>query len=48
MSTDINAVFEQAGFMNEHVEELVRHWAEITRAARVRIVSAADDAACEC
>jgi phosphoenolpyruvate carboxykinase (GTP) len=42
---DVDAAFDQAGFKNDRVREFVRHWADLTGAARVRIVSAADDAA---
>lgn len=41
---DVDSVFDQAGFKNDQVREFVRHWADITGAARVRIVSASDDA----
>ena len=41
----IDTAFDEAGFANPNVREYVRHWAGITGAARVEVVSAADDAA---
>ena len=41
---EIDAVFDQAGFKNSHVRDYVRYWAELTGAARIEVVSAADDA----
>lgn len=41
---DVAAALDQAGLTNEHVREYVQHWAEVTGAARVEVVSAADDA----
>ncbi|CCH79020.1 Phosphoenolpyruvate carboxykinase (GTP) (PEP carboxykinase) (PEPCK) [Nostocoides japonicum T1-X7] len=40
---DIETAFEHSGLGNPHVREFVRHWAGITGAARVEVVSAADD-----
>ena len=42
-SDSIDAAFDEAGFANPNVREFVRHWAQITGAARVQVVSAADD-----
>ncbi len=42
--SDIDRVLDDAGLHNAHVHEFVRHWAEHTGAARVEVVSAADDA----
>jgi phosphoenolpyruvate carboxykinase (GTP) len=41
---DVNAALDSAGLTNVHVREYVRYWAELTGAARVEVVSAADDA----
>jgi phosphoenolpyruvate carboxykinase (GTP) len=41
---DVAGALDQAGLTNEHVREYVQHWAGVTGAARVEIVSAADDA----
>jgi phosphoenolpyruvate carboxykinase (GTP) len=41
---DVAAALDQAGLTNEHVREYVQHWAGVTGAARVEVVSAADDA----
>ncbi|MGH3444506.1 MAG: phosphoenolpyruvate carboxykinase (GTP), partial [Nocardioidaceae bacterium] len=36
-------VLDEAGLKNPHVREYVQHWAELTGADRVEVVSAADD-----
>ncbi|MFI7587444.1 phosphoenolpyruvate carboxykinase (GTP) [Spongisporangium articulatum] len=41
---DVLAVLDEAGVKNPHVREYVAYWAELTGAARVEVVSAADDA----
>jgi phosphoenolpyruvate carboxykinase (GTP) len=41
---DVDAALDSAGLKNVHVREYVRHWAELTGAERVEVVSAADDA----
>jgi phosphoenolpyruvate carboxykinase (GTP) len=41
---DVEAALEAAGLTNPHVLEYVRHYAELTGAERVEVVSAADDA----
>ncbi|HEX7738775.1 MAG TPA: phosphoenolpyruvate carboxykinase (GTP) [Marmoricola sp.] len=41
---DLDKVFDEAGLTNPKVREYVAHWAEITGAERVEVVSAADDA----
>ncbi|HEY7269399.1 MAG TPA: phosphoenolpyruvate carboxykinase, partial [Dehalococcoidia bacterium] len=41
---DADKVLDDAGLHNPHVHEFVRHWAAHTGAARVEVVSAADDA----
>ncbi len=41
---DVHAALSEAGLRNGHVREYVRYWAELTGAARVEVVSAADDA----
>ncbi|MHB1593836.1 MAG: phosphoenolpyruvate carboxykinase (GTP) [Streptosporangiaceae bacterium] len=41
---DVNAALDSAGLTNVHVREYVRYWAELTGAARVEVVSPADDA----
>jgi phosphoenolpyruvate carboxykinase (GTP) len=41
---DVHAVLDGAGLRNVHVREYVGYWAELTGAARVEVVSAADDA----
>ncbi len=41
---DVHAELDGAGLRNVHVREYVRYWAELTGAARVEVVSAADDA----
>jgi phosphoenolpyruvate carboxykinase (GTP) len=42
--TDVEKALDQAGLENPRVREYVAHWAELTGAARVEVVSAADDA----
>jgi phosphoenolpyruvate carboxykinase (GTP) len=41
---DLEQVLDDAGVENPFVRDYVRHWAELTGAARVEVVSAADDA----
>jgi len=41
---DVESVLDAAGLQNPHVRHYVRHWAELTGADRVEVVSAADDA----
>jgi phosphoenolpyruvate carboxykinase (GTP) len=41
---DVHAALDGAGLRNVHVREYVRYWAELTGAARIEVVSAADDA----
>ena len=41
---DVHAALDGAGLRNVHVREYVRYWAELTGAARVEVVSEADDA----
>ena len=40
---DVDAALDEAGLKNVHVREFVRHWAELTGAARVEVVGAGDD-----
>ncbi|KRC65405.1 phosphoenolpyruvate carboxykinase [Aeromicrobium sp. Root236] len=40
---DVDAALDEAGIKNPHVREYVNHWAELTGAERVEVVSAADD-----
>jgi phosphoenolpyruvate carboxykinase (GTP) len=40
---DVHAALDGAGLRNVHVREYVRYWAELTGAARIEVVSAADD-----
>ncbi|WP_110207327.1 phosphoenolpyruvate carboxykinase (GTP) [Nocardioides daejeonensis] len=40
---DVDSVLDEAGLSNPKVREYVKHWAEVTGAARVEVVSAADD-----
>ena len=40
---DVDAALDGAGLKNVHVREYVRHWAELTGAARVEVVGAGDD-----
>ena len=42
--TDAEAVLDEAGLKNPKVREYVSYWAELTGAARVEVVTAADDA----
>jgi phosphoenolpyruvate carboxykinase (GTP) len=41
---DVTKVLDEAGLNNPHVREYVAHWAEVTGAERIEVVSAADDA----
>ena len=41
---DVHAALDGAGLRNVHVREYVRYWAELTGAARIEVVSEADDA----
>ncbi|MGQ0467765.1 MAG: phosphoenolpyruvate carboxykinase domain-containing protein, partial [Sporichthyaceae bacterium] len=41
---DVDGALDAAGLKNPHVREYVKQWAEHTGAARVEVVSAADDA----
>lgn len=41
---DVDVDLDAAGLTNEAVRDYVRHWAEVTGAAQVQVVSAADDA----
>jgi len=41
---DVDAALGEAGLRNVYVREYVRHWAELTGAARAEVVSASDDA----
>ena len=41
---DVDKALDEAGLTNPHVREYVNHWAELTGAERVEVVSAADDA----
>ncbi len=41
---DVEAALDAAGLTNQHVREYVRHWAGITGAERIEVVSAGDDA----
>ncbi len=40
---EIETAFESSGLTNPHVQEFVRHWAAITGAERIEVVSAEDD-----
>jgi phosphoenolpyruvate carboxykinase (GTP) len=40
---DVEAVLDAAALRNPKVREYVRHWAELTNAARIEVVSASDD-----
>ena len=42
--SDIDAVLDGAGLHGSAVRDYVKHWAEVTGAARVEVVGAADDA----
>ncbi len=41
---DVEATLDKAGVSNPNVREYVRYWADLTGAARVEVVTAADDA----
>ncbi len=41
---DVDSALDAAGLKNEAVREYVRHWAGVTGAERIEVVSAADDA----
>jgi phosphoenolpyruvate carboxykinase (GTP) len=41
---DVDAILDAANLKNEHVREYIRHWAEVTGAADIEVVSAGDDA----
>lgn len=41
--SDMDAVLDEAGLRSSAVRDYVKHWAELTGAARVEVVSAADD-----
>ena len=41
---EVDEVLDEAGLKNPRVREYVHHWAELTGAARVEVVTAADDA----
>ena len=41
---DLDANLDEAGLKNPFVRDFVRHWAEVTGAARVEVIGAADDA----
>src|SRR5215213_5958308 len=41
---DADKILDEAGLHNAHVHEFVRRWAAHTGAARIEVVSAADDA----
>ena len=41
---DVAAALDEAGLTNPHVREYVEHWAGVTGADRIEVVSAADDA----
>jgi phosphoenolpyruvate carboxykinase (GTP) len=41
---DLEASLDEAGLKNPFVREYVRHWAEITRAERVEVIGASQDA----
>lgn len=40
----VDSALDEAGLLNPHVREYVAHWAEVTGAARIEVVDAADDA----
>lgn len=40
---DVKQALDEAGLTNEHVRQYVAHWADVTGAARVEVVSAVDD-----
>ena len=41
---DVAKALDEGGLTNQHVRDYVAHWAELTGAAQVEVVSAADDA----
>jgi len=41
---DVDAILDQAGLNSTRVRDYVRHWAELTAAERVEVISASDDA----
>ena len=41
---DVAKALDEGGLTNQHVRDYVAHWAELTGAAAVEVVSAADDA----
>lgn len=41
---DIDRVLDEAGLKNPQAREYIRHWAELTGAARIEVVNADDDA----
>jgi phosphoenolpyruvate carboxykinase (GTP) len=41
---DLDANLDEAGLKNPFVRDFVRHWAEVTGAAQVEVIGAADDA----
>jgi phosphoenolpyruvate carboxykinase (GTP) len=41
---DVAKALDEGGLTNQHVRDYVAHWAELTEAAQVEVVSAADDA----
>ncbi len=41
---DVDGALDAAGLTNQAVRDYVRHWAEVTGAERIEVVSAADDA----
>jgi len=41
--TDIDRVLDEAGLHNTRVHDYVRYWFDLTGAARIEVVSAADD-----
>ena len=41
---DVDGALDAAGLTNKPVREYVAHWAEVTGAERIEVVSAADDA----
>ena len=43
-AVDVATVLEDAGLTNRHVQEFVAHWAAVTGAVRVEVVSESDDA----
>ena len=43
MVVDVDTVLDDAGLKNPRVREFVRHWAELTGAERIEVVTPADD-----